>query len=109
MTDDRSVRNTILPSLLLRFLPLGWSAGHRSHSHTLPQTPATLHLRADELMYLTKASGVRRIEVRQGLIWLTGTPANGDVLLQAGDVFHLSDCWPFLIQALDSAEISVMK
>ena len=45
------------------------------------------------------------IEVRRGLIWLTGTPAQADILLREGDQFWFSGGWPFIIEALDESEV----
>lgn len=65
----------------------------------------TVSLPGDRVMALTRASGIRRLEVRAGSVWLTATPAGGDVLLKAGDVFYLKDQWPFILQSMTCAEI----
>ena len=67
--------------------------------------PHTVHLRGDEVIRLTKDSGFKQVDVRSGTIWLTGTPAKGDVLLQPGDQLQLARDWPFVLQALSEARI----
>jgi hypothetical protein len=64
-----------------------------------------VHLHSNEVMCLTKVSGCRQVEVRSGTIWLTGTPAKGDVLLRPGEQLHLTHGWPFVLQAVNEAQI----
>lgn len=61
----------------------------------------------EKVIRLEKSSGVKSVEVKSGIVWLTGTPANGDVLLSPGERFELRDNWPFVIQALEVAELSL--
>ncbi|MGB8353833.1 MAG: DUF2917 domain-containing protein [Chthoniobacteraceae bacterium] len=61
-------------------------------------------LKPDEMLCLEKSSGVNRLEVRQGVVWVTETPATRDVLLQAGDRFEFSGRWPVVVQALEEAQ-----
>lgn len=61
-------------------------------------------LRRGQVMTICKKSPAR-IEVLRGTIWLTGTPAEKDVVLQAGDEFRLADGEKFVIEALTDAEI----
>ena len=67
----------------------------------------TLQLARNELTVLQECSGRRALHVRQGVVWLTGTPACGDIILRGGDRFELGSQWPFLIQALEDAEIEL--
>ena len=55
------------------------------------------------MLRLEKNSSVTNIEIKSGIVWLTGTPANGDVLLQDGDQFELQNNWPYVIEALEQA------
>ena len=73
----------------------------------LPQSTErrAVQLRGNEVMRLTKISGFRHIEVRSGTIWLTGTPARGDVLLRPGEQLRLTNHWPFVLQAMEGAQI----
>jgi hypothetical protein len=88
-----------------RILP-GFSRWHPD-ARSLPakQKSFTLRLGPDEILRLTGSCGVNRLRVHQGTVWLTGTPASGDVLLRAGDHFPLTARWPFILQALGDAEI----
>jgi len=61
-------------------------------------------LRPDEMLCLEKSSGVNRIQVREGVVWLTETPASRDVLLQAGEQFEFSGRWPVVVQSLGDAQ-----
>lgn len=47
------------------------------------------------------------LQVNRGILWLTGTPANGDVILEAGQAFEFQNHWPYVIQALEASEISI--
>ena len=71
-----------------------------------PRTKAkTILLKRDGVIRLQKNSCVKNIETKNGVVWLTGTPANGDVLLQPGELFELGNNWPYVIQALEHAEL----
>lgn len=65
-------------------------------------------MKRGEVIRLEKDSGVRNIETKNGLVWLTGTPADGDVLLQNAEQFELRNQWPYVIQALEEAELSLL-
>ena len=64
-----------------------------------------VHLRGNEVIRLANVSGFTQVEVRSGTIWLTGTPAQGDVLLHPGEKFQLTNGWPFILQAVEEAQI----
>ena len=81
----------------------------RSRADAMDQPPVsvkTLHLPRDRAIRLEKVSGIKTLEVRSGAVWLTGTPATGDIVLSAGERLELTDQWPFVIQALSSAELA---
>lgn len=84
-----------------------------SRDTVVADRPATqveiVRLPREKVIRLEKSSGVKSIEVRNGIVWLTGTPANGDVLLSPGKQFGLRDNWPFVIQALETTEISLNR
>ena len=67
--------------------------------------PPAVCLCSNEVIRLTEVSGFQQVEVRSGTIWLTGTPAKGDVLLRPGERFHLTHDWPFVLQAMNDARI----
>lgn len=94
-----------VPTLLLRRLP----DRQESRECGNPPEPRSVCLRANEVLRLEKPSRTQSLAVRSGTIWLTGTPAQGDVLLQAGDRFHLTTGWPFVLQALGDAEMVLLQ
>jgi hypothetical protein len=63
-------------------------------------------LKRDEVIRLERRSGIKCIKVKSGTIWLTSTPAAGDVLLGAGDGFECEKHWPYVLQALSASELS---
>ncbi len=68
-----------------------------------------IRLPREKVIRLEKNSGVESVETKSGVVWLTATPANGDVLLSSGERFELRDNWPFVIQALEPAELSLNR
>ena len=62
-----------------------------------------------EVIRLEQNSGVSHVEMQSGAIWLTGTPANGDVLLQNGEQFKLRGEWPYVIEALEAAGLLLVS
>ena len=62
-------------------------------------------LAGDEIRRIDEADGAYYVEVLHGTVWITATPADGDVLLRAGDRLALADCWPFVVQALRPARL----
>jgi hypothetical protein len=68
-----------------------------------------IRLPREKVIRLEMKSGVKSVEAKSGMVWLTGTPANGDVLLSPGERFELRDNWPFVIQALEPAELSLNR
>lgn len=67
-----------------------------------------VRLAVNDTMRLSVADRVEYLEVLRGTIWLTGTPATGDVLLREGEGFVLADDWPFVVQAMSPAEIVML-
>lgn len=68
-----------------------------------------VRLPREKVIRLEMKSGIKSIEAKGGVIWLTGTPANGDVILSRGEQFELRDNWPFVVQALEPAELSLNR
>ena len=62
-------------------------------------------LERDKVIRMEKTSRVKHLEVKSGIAWLTATPADGDILLHPGDRFELRHAWPYVIQALEPAEL----
>lgn len=46
------------------------------------------------------------ITATRGTIWLTHTPAEGDIILRTGEQLAISDGWPVVIQAITDAEVT---
>lgn len=70
-----------------------------------PAGACTVELRAGEVIRLTAESGLRELEVCNGTLWLTATPAKGDVLLESGERFALDADWPFVLQSLGGTKL----
>lgn len=68
-----------------------------------------MRLERGEVIRLEKNSDVRNIEAKNGVIWLTGTPAAGDVLLHSGEQLELQNNWPYVIEALERAELLLIS
>lgn len=82
-----------------------WGLSNRT-GLDLPRAESRIvELRYNELLRIDEAEGARCLEVLQGIVWITATPAAGDVLLRAGDRFVLTDCRPFVAQALEPARL----
>lgn len=91
------------PVTFFRWLPR-WlaSAAHR------PLARASLiHLPPNQAVRFEKSSGVASLETKSGRLWLTGSPADGDVLLSPGQRFELKENWPYVIEALESSGVFV--
>lgn len=65
----------------------------------------TVALQHGAVLRLERRSGVRRVGVIAGVVWLTSAPAQGDVLLQGGESFELRDGWPYVVEALARATL----
>lgn len=71
--------------------------------------PEASHLHSGRVLRLKRTSAVSRIHVRQGAVWLTRTPADGDVILQAGDKLELDHGWPIVMQALQDSRVDLWR
>lgn len=67
----------------------------------------TARMTHNEVIRLENSSGVKTLEVKSGIVWLTGTPSHNDLILQKGERFETGTDWPYVIQALEPAEISL--
>ena len=65
-------------------------------------------LERDDVLCLDHNSGCAVIQVVQGTIWITSTPARGDVLLRSGERFQLHEDWPFVLQAMSATTIVLL-
>ena len=64
-----------------------------------------LTLEAGEVLNLTKRFRASRVQVDQGILWITGSPEPEDVLLNAGDSMELLGHGVFVAQGLEDATI----
>lgn len=78
-------------------------------SPSLATPVGSVRLKRDAVIRLEKSSGVKSIHVKSGAVWLTSTPARGDVLLEKGARFEIAGNWPYLIQALEAGEMVLLR
>lgn len=63
----------------------------------------------DAVVVLGAENANRRLWVQQGAVWLTATPATGDVVLVAGDDYWLEGGAPWVLQGLEDAVVIKMR
>jgi hypothetical protein len=61
-----------------------------------------------KVLRINRADGVRSIQVRQGVVWITGSPGREDVLVRRGEVYRLPAQWPFVLEALSDARVELL-
>jgi hypothetical protein len=71
--------------------------------------PETRELAKDSILRLDRPQGAGAVslEVGSGTVWLTSTPADDDILLQAGESLSLRGPWPMILQALTDAAVRI--
>lgn len=67
--------------------------------------PEFQHMEKGAVVRLRRRGPFPLLEVESGVVWLTETPAQGDILLRAGSKHILRGCGPVVLQALESAVI----
>lgn len=67
--------------------------------------PVSLQLARGKVHRLDQADGIREIQVLDGTLWLTTTPAEGDILLRTGERFSLPTAWPIVFEAVKDAAV----
>jgi hypothetical protein len=67
--------------------------------------PISLQLARGQVHRLDPADGVREIQVLDGILWLTTTPAEGDILLRATDRFSPPNKGAVVFEALKHASV----
>jgi hypothetical protein len=80
----------------------------RSQTTSTGSETLRVSLIRNELVCLHQNCGRQVVQVRMGVVWLTGSPACGDVILVRGDRFVFDEHWPFVLQALEKAEIDLL-
>lgn len=81
----------------------------REPERVVAPLPDKLCLATRQVIRLRKTAGVRGIHVRQGAVWLTRTPGDGDIILQAGDQLELEHGWPVVVQALQESRVDLWR
>lgn len=72
--------------------------------------PISLQLARGQVHRLDRADGIRELHVLDGKIWLTTTPAEGDVLLRGTDRFAThTTAWPVVFEALQDATVLLVR
>jgi hypothetical protein len=71
--------------------------------------PVSLQLARGKVHRLDQADGVREIHVLDGTLWLTTTPADGDILLRSGERFALPAGGLIVFEALKNASIALVR
>jgi hypothetical protein len=71
--------------------------------------PVSLQLVRGEVHRVDQADGIREIHVLDGTLWLTTTPADGDILLRSGDRFALPVTGRVVFEALQDASILLAR
>ncbi|HTR41775.1 MAG TPA: DUF2917 domain-containing protein [Pseudomonadales bacterium] len=82
---------------------------HAVAGHSQTDRPSVIRLPREQVIRLEKNSGIKSVKAVGGMVWLTGTPASGDVLLVPGEYFELGEHWPYVIQALEPSEFLLKR
>jgi hypothetical protein len=67
------------------------------------------HLTSHTVLRIEQRDEIHSIVVIQGIAWITKAPADGDLLLSAGDHLILTNGWPWVLQALDEVTLLLRK
>ena len=74
---------------------------------TRAMTSCPLELHAGHVLRLDRQAAVAGLRVVDGAVWATTTPADGDIVLQAGDALADLQHVPIVIQALADTVLTV--
>lgn len=78
--------------------------GVRNQPHGEPQV---LAMASGEVVNLTKHFRATRVQVEQGILWITGGPEPEDVLLHEGDSMEVLGSGVFVAQALENTKLQI--
>lgn len=96
---------TRLGRTLTALLPGVTAAAHEKNAG-----PVSLQLARGKVHRLDQADGVREIHVLDGVLWLTTTPAEGDIVLRSGERFSAPTTWPIVFEAMkDTSVLLVLR
>ena len=88
---------------------VAWIPGTASAATERNTHPVSLQLARGKVHRLDPADGIREIQVLDGTLWLTTTPAEGDILLRAADRFALPAVGPIVFEALKDASVLLVR
>jgi Protein of unknown function (DUF2917) len=100
------VKNELLSALFDRPSAV---VAFRSASKRVCARTETRFLDHHHVLRLERKQQFKKILVRSGVLWLTSTPAAGDVILGQGETFEFQNAWPYVIEAIEAAEISLTQ
>ncbi|QIF04406.1 DUF2917 domain-containing protein [Roseimicrobium sp. ORNL1] len=81
-----------------------WSLSGRVSVPATTCSTEMAHLPRGMVLTLDQSDGVTGLELIQGTVWITGTPARGDVVLGPGEVYEFGNRWPYVVEALSDSE-----
>lgn len=81
-----------------------WALSSRVSVPATICSPEMANLPRGKVVNLDRGDGVSRLELTHGTLWITGTPARGDTVLSAGEVYEFGNRWPYVVEALSDAE-----
>lgn len=68
-----------------------------------------LELKKNQVITIPGAPRIQRLEVQTGVVWLTETPHQGDVILRAAKRFSPTKKGALVIQAMEEARVVVFR
>lgn len=66
-----------------------------------------VQLAKDQVIRLDRDSRIAGVEVERGRVWMTLTPADGDLVMDQGHAVRLSGGWPVVLQALTEVTLLI--
>lgn len=81
-----------------------WSLSGRVCVPATPCSTGMAHLPRGMVLTLGQSDGVTHLELTRGMVWITGTPAHGDLVLGPGEMYEFGNRWPYVVEALSDSE-----
>ena len=85
----------------------GWFPKTTPASHDRPQRAQPFPLSRGEVQQIVR-DDVDEIHVLTGVVWLTTTPGDEDIVLHASNSFQLPKSGPIVIEALQDASVLLL-
>lgn len=90
----------------MRPAPMGKREGRVGvKAAVFPSGGTRIQLARDGIIRLDRESRVSGIVIEEGSVWITETPANGDVIVSQGGYVRIRGGWPVLVQAMTEAKM----